>query len=144
MRRNEDNIRSPVIGISSVIICDDARREDNGKDILIGVYSGDIIVPSFPAALGLSFWFEYSFDRPGVQDIKFRVVTDRGTELFGVGFKVQVEGQNQSGSFSVGPVAIPMTDPGVLSVQMQQGEDDWSTLKSKIVRKGPPIQIAKQ
>jgi hypothetical protein len=38
------------------IVCDDIRREDNGKEIIIGVYSGSIVVPQFPATLLLSLW----------------------------------------------------------------------------------------
>ena len=33
------------------IFCDDIRNEDNGKAIFIGVYSGAMIVPSFPTTL---------------------------------------------------------------------------------------------
>jgi hypothetical protein len=34
--------------IHSIIVCDDVRHESNGKAFLIGVYTGDIIVPAFP------------------------------------------------------------------------------------------------
>jgi hypothetical protein len=37
--------------IRSVILCDDVRREANGKEILIGVYNDTIIFSSFPAVL---------------------------------------------------------------------------------------------
>jgi hypothetical protein len=37
--------------VRSVIICDDIRREDNGKEILIGVYAGSIIFRSVPVRL---------------------------------------------------------------------------------------------
>jgi hypothetical protein len=33
------------------MICDDVRREDNGKEIIIGVYSGSIIAETFPIFL---------------------------------------------------------------------------------------------
>lgn len=42
--------------INSVIICDDIRKEDNGKVIFIGVYSGDILVTKLPALLKLCYW----------------------------------------------------------------------------------------
>lgn len=34
--------------VRSVIFCDDVRREDNGKLILVGVYTGFLGIPSFP------------------------------------------------------------------------------------------------
>jgi hypothetical protein len=44
----------PLITVKHVVVCDDIRREDNGKEILIGVYSGGIIVPQFPVPLALA------------------------------------------------------------------------------------------
>jgi hypothetical protein len=35
----------------SLIMCDDCRKEDNGKDIIIGVYTGAMIVPVLPFLL---------------------------------------------------------------------------------------------
>jgi hypothetical protein len=47
---------SNPVKFASVIVCDDIRREDNGKALLIGAYAGDILVPQFPAAVQLSFY----------------------------------------------------------------------------------------
>lgn len=33
------------------IICDDVRREDNGKLLILGMYLGTIVVPGLPTAL---------------------------------------------------------------------------------------------
>jgi hypothetical protein len=48
-----------MASIDSILICDDIRKEVSGKDILVGVYSGDIIVHSVPFTLVLAVWFEY-------------------------------------------------------------------------------------
>lgn len=55
---------APLIGRqASVTICDDVRREDNGKEIHIGVYSGGIVVPVVPFILPrLCFVFRYQCD----------------------------------------------------------------------------------
>jgi hypothetical protein len=37
--------------VKSVLICDDARQEVNGKEILIGVYNDTIVVERLPAML---------------------------------------------------------------------------------------------
>jgi hypothetical protein len=39
--------------ISFAIVCDDVRREDNGKLILIGVYGENIVLPQIPAPMVL-------------------------------------------------------------------------------------------
>jgi hypothetical protein len=42
--------------IETSLICDDVRREITNKDILIGVYSYGINVPTLPASVNLCFW----------------------------------------------------------------------------------------
>jgi len=42
------------VKIEYAILCDDVRREDNGKLIIIGAYASDIRVSSYPAVLRLS------------------------------------------------------------------------------------------
>lgn len=44
--------------IREVLVCDDIRREDNGKAILIGVYTGDMVFSNFPVNVRLSFWLQ--------------------------------------------------------------------------------------
>jgi len=40
----------------TVVFCDDIRFESNGKAILIGVYTEDLIPSSFPQLMHMSFW----------------------------------------------------------------------------------------
>lgn len=42
---------SKRFSLRSLILCDDVRTEQNGKDILIGVYNGVIVLPKLPTAL---------------------------------------------------------------------------------------------
>jgi uncharacterized protein DUF6941 len=37
--------------IISTIICDDVRKEDNGKEILIGIFNDTMVIGSVPAVL---------------------------------------------------------------------------------------------
>lgn len=54
------------------IICDDFRREDNGKLILLGIYMGTIVVSQFPFALpSLTFFSMLDADKPGHYAMKF-------------------------------------------------------------------------
>ena len=36
--------KSPPIKLDYVVLCDQTKREDNGKLILLGVYTGDILL----------------------------------------------------------------------------------------------------
>lgn len=46
------------VDIRQVLVCDDIRREDNGKVLFIGTYVGSIQVLQFPATLRLCFWLQ--------------------------------------------------------------------------------------
>lgn len=40
----------------SVVFCDDIRFENNGKAIIIGVYTEDLVPSSLPQLMHMSFW----------------------------------------------------------------------------------------
>lgn len=49
-----------------VLVCDDVRREDNGKIIILGLYLPDMAVPQLPTILPtLTFFCNLDSDRPG-------------------------------------------------------------------------------
>ena len=55
-----------------VLMCDDFRREDNGKIIIIGMYFGEMTVPSLPFLLPtLTFFSLLEADRPGTSRFSF-------------------------------------------------------------------------
>ena len=39
--------------VNNIVICDDVRREDNGKHILVGVYGADIVPGALPGGIVL-------------------------------------------------------------------------------------------
>jgi hypothetical protein len=47
--------------VQSAVLADQIRREANGKAIIIGVYTGDIVVEQFPVNLSLAIWLEVEF-----------------------------------------------------------------------------------
>jgi hypothetical protein len=55
-------------------MCDDLRREDNGKLLLIGMYTGTMGLPQLPFVLpSLTFVMFMDSDRPGHWAMKFRI-----------------------------------------------------------------------
>jgi hypothetical protein len=49
-----------------ILVCDDFRREDNGKIILIGLYLPDMVVQQIPFPMPtLTFFLNLESDRPG-------------------------------------------------------------------------------
>lgn len=57
-----------------VIMCDDVRREDNGKFIIIGMYTPDLAVPQIPFIMPtISFFAWLESDRPGSFPFRMRL-----------------------------------------------------------------------
>jgi hypothetical protein len=125
------------IQVHSLILCDDARREESGKDILIGVYSGDILVPQFPAALLLSLWAEYTVHGNGPLLVAFRMNTDRGTELFRVEVTISIGNGGGAGSIAFRGIGVRLTDPCNLLIEMRQQDSDWVQVRTKAVGAKP-------
>jgi len=56
------------------IVCDEVRKEDNGKILVIGMYMGNIAVPQIPFSLpSLTFLQVLDSDRPGHFSMRLRV-----------------------------------------------------------------------
>jgi hypothetical protein len=97
--------------IRSVIICDDIRREDNGKEICIGVYAGIIITSRFPAVLAkLSVRMEFEDLPAGVHSVDIEVVDPRGNKVFSVSGEIEAPSIAEPGALSLGqgPVILPV------------------------------------
>ena len=56
------------------IVCEQIRKEDNGKLILLGVYTPNIAIPQLPFVLpSLTFFTCLESDRPGNWGLKFKL-----------------------------------------------------------------------
>lgn len=122
-----------VVKFTAVILCDDIRREISNKDILIGVYSGDIVVPAFPALINAAFWLEGVPETLGAHDLQMRVyLKDKPPIEMKVSINVNVLGPF---GLAVPTLQILVEDETEIRFEFLDG-DTWSTLKSKKVIKG--------
>lgn len=83
----------------SALICDDVRREANGKFILIGAYSGDVRVNKFPAALALQLVLQTDASSAGEAPFEIRV-RDGEQQLAAGGGELK--------SIAPGPALVPL------------------------------------
>lgn len=91
------------------LICDEVRQEINGKYLVIGLYTGPLMVPQIPIPLNLTFAHFFETDRPGRLSLKFWVERlDTGRRL--------VEGQGQGvvagQGFGLAPIRVPIQIDG--------------------------------
>lgn len=119
--------------ITSAIICDEVRFEVTNKLILLGVYTGDIIVPSFPAALSLSIYVVIEDLALGEHQFELR--------LTGSDMRAEVEGQVHVEA--AGPVGLPtpqvsmqFRNAGTMTLDIKVNDGEWMKVLEKKVAQG--------
>lgn len=122
------------VRFNAVLFCDDVRRETTGKDILIGVYGGDILVNSFPQWLPLAIWAEIEAEKPGHHTLLFRLTYADNPPL-NMKAEMNVSGEGPSG-VSLPRLEVLVESEGVLALEVRRNnEEPWCELKRKQVRK---------
>src|SRR6266487_6631936 len=124
-----------MLSFRSIVMCDEIRTETTGKDILIGVYSGDILVSSFPAVIAVAFWVELenSDEDIGVRKYELRVGVANGQPVhFNVMADIRAAGTSV---LRIPTIHIPVPAETVISLELLDGEN-WQVLKSKKVLLG--------
>lgn len=88
--------------VAACIICDIARRELGGKDILIGVYSNYIEVPSFPVALpNFAVWVELQTEETNIDNLEISILDPDNKVIINAKGKLEISSKAHS-------VGIPM------------------------------------
>jgi hypothetical protein len=69
--------------LRSAILCDEVRVENTGKEILIGVYQGQIHTANMPLQMpSLTIRFEFDFKGRTVDSFKMRMLDPNSNKLF--------------------------------------------------------------
>jgi Family of unknown function (DUF6941) len=134
------NVIPPKMDIKYVVVCDDARQEDNGKTILIGIYGEDYIVPRFPVGVSLCFWIRFEPTTTGEIELDFRLKGGDEIEFFTGKTKFAIHLKQLSGLPLKLP-AVPIQAPIELALEIKQPGIDWQRVASINVKKGPMPQL---
>ena len=106
--------------VRSAIVCDDIRREQNGKDILIGVYGGVIVVhDGFPASLPqFALHLEIEISKLFYETSILRIVSPEGRDIVKIAGALNFRRTDEPAILSVvfGPVQFPM--PGEYRIHL--------------------------
>ena len=127
----------PPFDISSVVLCDDARQENNGKHILIGVYIHSVLVSGFPTNLTLTVWAEIKPKEVGEFSGEIRVVEDDDDSVL-----LQGEARITTKNLDLTTVQflrmpLEFQREGDYLFQWKFGDDEWQTVKEFAVQKRP-------
>lgn len=128
-------IVSGKVDISTAIFCDDIRREDNGKEFLIGVYSGDIVFPHFPGRINLCIWLPWVGTTKPEKSTKFKLrLLDSSKEILDSEFEINTQEESSCGSLAIGGIVAQFNNETTLNVDVKRNSERWKTLRSIKVR----------
>lgn len=119
------------------ILCDDVRREDNGKLFLIGVYTPDVVVPQIPFVFPQIVFLQV-FDWPSAGQFSLRsrldCITEGGvTQLVGGLSMVQIQRPGVGPhAFRFGNVNIQNTGDYVFQIFFEGQQDPIVEHKFKV------------
>ena len=120
------------VKIKFAFVCEDSRREDNGKLMFIGVYGSNILVSDFPhqAALCLGVWIESSehFNGP----MSFQALLDDEKITDGSGSVKVGTGQSVT---AIQPIPIFIPKEGILKFQIKFGDGKWQNAAELAVQR---------
>ena len=130
--------------IETALVCDDVRREQSGKDILIGVYTGGIGVPALPSQPLFAFWLALRAREPGEFLLSLQIIvskTARAKMSMNLELPPNAETSFLHDPFAVfvPPVPLLIEAPGDLELQARWGErGKFRTLLRKPIVLIPP------
>jgi hypothetical protein len=126
--------------IRAALVCDDVRREDNGKLILIGVYGKDIGVTDLPANLVLSLVVRFEASEAIDEDLEFRY-------CLGEESKASQRGHlslGEPGFYLLNVANAPIMNiakEDILHFQWKRANADWQTVYSIPIVHRPSITV---
>lgn len=135
--------RVGALKIKTAILCDDVRTEaETNKIFLIGVYTGAILLPRFPANVFLSFFWEVVVP-PGKHKIEIRLSgPGKGSAVL----EAHVEaGRAGEATLATPRLNVYMDEPGVFKIQARQpGQKRWVTIIEKAVEPNDSATASRQ
>lgn len=123
----------PRVTIIAAVLCDDIRREDNGKDILIGAYSSTILVHALPSSpLPLMCWLSLIIKEPGSLHLSFRATDHNRNAIFQHTINMGTDSDLGEGSFPLGPIFFQLKEPkGTIKIDYKEEQGEWINILEK-------------
>jgi Family of unknown function (DUF6941) len=111
-----------VLLYEAFVLCDDVRQENNGKLLLIGVYSDIVQVARLPLQLrSLGVVIKAKAVAAGRESFSAKVSDPQGNELFRAGGELNYEGEPGRVVWIpvvIGPALLTMEGPYSLSISL--------------------------
>jgi hypothetical protein len=115
---------------TNIILCDDVRVEINNKLILIGIYTADILVTSFPQRLRFSMYFEYMPEELGEKEMFFKLAV-RDEKPAKLQLKLSVTKPNINSPIILPPIEMTINKESEFIVECSEDNKKWIRLITK-------------
>lgn len=134
-----------MVDVLTAVMCDDIRQETNGKLILIGVYTNDVLVLQYPVNLELAFWLMLKFENVGEYKLKLMLCSNDDVVIAEVGVTASVRDASKEVSFITPRFpAVFMSDADIyLKVQTDDGVESV-VLKRRIMKGSVPSHLTRK
>lgn len=119
--------------ILSALVCDDVRRENNGKEILIGVYSGKIIVPRLPTNIVLMAWLNILVRGPTEFPLDIRILDPNERTVMEGEVTVKLDDVQDTSSMIIPKFHLLVENEGSLKIKFRKGRGRWQTIIEKLI-----------
>jgi hypothetical protein len=132
------------IDISAVLTCDQVRREDNGKAIIIGVYVSDILLPQIPTMLGMTWYIQGINKVEGEYEMEFQISLEDDPYFRPIEVKTKFQ-HSSIGSTSVvvlGQIPVTFMKPCSLILRARFRDEEWHELTRSKALVNPPAVIS--
>jgi hypothetical protein len=106
------------------VFCDDIRKEESGKDILIGVYGSDLVVDKLPATIPLSLWINIRGVKEGLFRAKITVSNGDSNQQTIIEAGGEISNGHLPAIFSFGQIPVHLSASGPLVVNLMFDEEE--------------------
>lgn len=131
------------VEFTNALVCEDCRREENGKLILIGVFSGGVLsIQPFPLKFRPTFYLA-GHATPGTYEIQFRFLPPSGRKpIFSAKATLTVHKENLDSRGRSGfgiPLPAPLLEiiqEGLYKLQTRANGSRWKTMLEVNIAEG--------
>lgn len=124
---------------TNAVVCDEVRKEANGKHIIIGVYPHDMLVNSFPATIAPALWIQFFIERKGEIEIEFRVRDKSQPKKRGLSAlaKLVIINPDELNTMTLPPAPIVINEQGLLLFEVREKDGRWKKIREILIKQSP-------
>ena len=125
--------------VTNAVVCDEVRKEANGKHLIIGVYPHDMLVKSFPATIAPTLWIQFLIERKGEIEVEFRVRDKSQPKKHGRSFlaKLKIITPDEPNTITLPPAPFVINEQGLLLFEVREKDGRWKKIKEIQIRQSP-------